>query len=72
MTGSIRQLQQKTPQSVQIRYWRLPSYSPITDDMAKGVIRICWDELYTTYGLRTLDPDRINSRAGRREGWTRG
>ena len=43
------------------------SYSPITDDMAKGVIRICWDELYTTYGLRTLDP-RQDKFKGRSEG----
>ena len=43
------------------------SYSPLTDDMAKGVIRICWDELYTTYGLRTLDP-RQDKFKGRSEG----
>ena len=42
-------------------------YSPLTDDMAKGVIRICWDELYTTYGLRTLDP-RQDKFKGRSEG----
>ena len=43
------------------------SYSPLTDDMARGVIRICWDELYTTYGLRTLDP-RQDKFKGRSEG----
>ncbi|MDY9921964.1 MAG: amylo-alpha-1,6-glucosidase [Synergistota bacterium] len=43
------------------------SYSPLTDDMAGGVIRICWDELYTTYGLRTLDP-RQDKFKGRSEG----
>ncbi len=43
------------------------SYSPLTDDMARGVIRICWDELYTTYGLRTLDP-RHDKFKGRSEG----
>ncbi|MDD4159416.1 MAG: amylo-alpha-1,6-glucosidase [Synergistaceae bacterium] len=42
-------------------------YSPLTDDMAKGVIRTCWDELYTTYGLRTLDP-RQDKFKGRSEG----
>ena len=42
-------------------------YSPLTDDMARGVIRICWDELYTTYGLRTLDP-RQDKFKGRSEG----
>lgn len=41
--------------------------SPLTDDMANGVIRICWDELYTTYGLRTLDP-RQDKFKGRSEG----
>ncbi|HAJ93260.1 MAG TPA: amylo-alpha-1,6-glucosidase [Synergistaceae bacterium] len=43
------------------------SYSPLTDDMARGVTRICWDELYTTYGLRTLDP-RQDKFKGRSEG----
>ena len=42
-------------------------YSPLTDEMAKGVIRICWDELYTTFGLRTLDP-RQDKFKGRSEG----
>lgn len=42
-------------------------HSPLTDDMARGVIRICWDELYTTYGLRTLDP-RHDKFKGRSEG----
>lgn len=40
-------------------------YSPLKKDMAEKVVRICWDELYTTYGLRTLDPrhDRFKGRA---------
>lgn len=42
-------------------------HSPLTDDMAKSVIRACWDELYTTYGLRTLDP-RQDKFKGRSEG----
>ena len=42
-------------------------YSPLTEEMARGVIRICWDELYTTYGLRTLDP-RQDKFKGRSEG----
>lgn len=42
-------------------------YSPLSEEMARGVIRICWDELYTTYGLRTLDP-RQDKFKGRSEG----
>lgn len=42
-------------------------YSPLERDMAEKVIRICWDELYTTYGLRTLDP-RHEKFKGRAEG----
>ena len=42
-------------------------YSPLTDDMARKVIRLCWNELYTTYGLRTLDP-RHDKFKGRAEG----
>lgn len=42
-------------------------FSPLTDDMASGVVRICWNELYTTYGLRTLDP-RQDKFKGRSEG----
>lgn len=42
-------------------------FSPLTDEMAMKVIRICWDELYTTYGLRTLDP-RHDKFKGRSEG----
>lgn len=42
-------------------------YSPLEREMAEKVIRICWDELYTTYGLRTLDP-RHDKFKGRAEG----
>lgn len=42
-------------------------FSPLPEDMAQKVIRICWDELYTTYGLRTLDP-RLDKFKGRAEG----
>lgn len=42
-------------------------YSPLKKEMAEKVIRICWDELYTTYGLRTLDP-RHDKFKGRAEG----
>lgn len=42
-------------------------YSPLGREMAEKVIRICWDELYTTYGLRTLDP-RHDKFKGRAEG----
>lgn len=40
-------------------------YSPLDKEMAEKVIRVCWDELYTTYGLRTLDPhhDKFKGRA---------
>lgn len=31
-------------------------HSPLSAEMAERVIKMCWDELYTTYGLRTLDP----------------
>ncbi|MEG1799572.1 MAG: amylo-alpha-1,6-glucosidase, partial [Synergistaceae bacterium] len=30
--------------------------SPLTEEMAAKVLALCWNELYTTYGLRTLDP----------------
>ncbi len=33
----------------------LPS-SPITLEQSHAVLRVCWDELYTTYGLRTMGP----------------
>lgn len=42
-------------------------YSPLDKEMAEKVIRVCWDELYTTYGLRTLDP-RHDKFKGRAEG----
>lgn len=42
-------------------------FSPLSDEMAQSVIRLCWDELYTTYGLRTLDP-RHDKFKGRSEG----
>ena len=42
-------------------------YSPLPKEMAEKVIKICWDELYTTYGLRTLSP-RHDKFKGRAEG----
>ncbi len=42
-------------------------FSPLSDEMAHKVLRICWNELYTTYGLRTLDP-RHDKFKGRSEG----
>jgi len=42
-------------------------FSPLPDDKAVKVIRLCWNELYTTYGLRSLDP-RHEKFKGRAEG----
>lgn len=42
-------------------------FSPLSDDVAAKVVRLCWNELYTTYGLRTLDP-RHDKFKGRSEG----
>jgi len=42
-------------------------FSPLPEELAHKVIRVCWDELYTTYGLRTLDP-RHDKFKGRAEG----
>lgn len=42
-------------------------YTAIDADMAKKVIRLCWNELYTTYGLRTLNPGHEKFK-GRSEG----
>lgn len=44
----------------------LPS-SPLPPETGRRVIEICWDELYTTYGLRTLAP-RHEKFKGRAEG----
>ena len=40
-------------------------YSPLADDRARAVLKLCWNELYTTYGLRTLNPrnDRFKGRS---------
>lgn len=37
----------------------------LADDIGKQVFATCWNELYTTYGLRTLDPhhDKFKGRA---------
>ena len=42
-------------------------FSPLSPDAAQNVVRLCWNELYTTYGLRTLDP-RHDKFKGRSEG----
>ena len=42
-------------------------FSPLSDNMAVKVITLCWNELYTTYGLRTLDPHQEKFK-GRAEG----
>ena len=43
-------------------------YSPFEGhDFSKKILRLCWDELYTTYGLRTLDPHHDKFK-GRSEG----
>lgn len=40
-------------------------YTALSEEAVKKVIRVCWDALYTTYGLRTLDPkdDKFKGRA---------
>lgn len=40
---------------------------PLSDEKGRAVLRLCWDELYTTYGLRTLNP-RHDKFKGRSEG----
>ncbi|NLV82214.1 MAG: amylo-alpha-1,6-glucosidase [Synergistaceae bacterium] len=43
-------------------------YSPLNDkELSIKVLRLCWDELYTTYGLRTLAPHHDKFK-GRSEG----
>ena len=42
-------------------------YSPLCDEAAEKVVRLCWNELYTTFGLRTLDPKHDKFK-GRSEG----
>lgn len=42
-------------------------FCPLSPDAAQNVVRLCWNELYTTYGLRTLDP-RHDKFKGRSEG----
>ncbi|MDR3076489.1 MAG: amylo-alpha-1,6-glucosidase [Synergistaceae bacterium] len=42
-------------------------HSVLPDDMGKVVFTTCWDHLYTTYGLRTLDPGNEKFK-GRAEG----
>lgn len=41
--------------------------SPLSAETAQKVVRLCWNELYTTYGLRTLNP-RHDKFKGRSEG----
>ena len=42
-------------------------FSPLSPEAAQKVVRLCWNELYTTYGLRTLEP-RHDKFKGRCEG----
>ena len=42
-------------------------YSPLSAELGEKVVKLCWNELYTTYGLRTLDP-RHDKFKGRSEG----
>ena len=42
-------------------------YTPLTDEMGHKVVNLAWNELYTTYGLRTLDPHHEKFK-GRSEG----
>ncbi|WP_281680628.1 amylo-alpha-1,6-glucosidase [Synergistes jonesii] len=42
-------------------------FSPLSPEAAQSVVRLCWNTLYTTYGLRTLDP-RHDKFKGRSEG----
>ena len=42
-------------------------YSALHPDMGRAVLSTCWDHLYTTYGLRTLDPHHEKFK-GRAEG----
>ena len=44
----------------------LPS-SPLPPEIGRSVVEVCWNELVTTYGLRTLDP-RHDKYKGRFEG----
>ena len=40
-------------------------YPVLGDELGRQVLKTCWNELYTTYGLRTLDPhhDKFKGRA---------
>lgn len=42
-------------------------YSPLAPELGMKIVKLCWNELYTTYGLRTLDP-RHDKFKGRSEG----
>ena len=42
-------------------------YTALSPDQGKAVVQICWDHLYTTFGLRSLDP-RDERFKGRFEG----
>ena len=42
-------------------------FSPLSATTMKNVFNVCWDELYTTYGLRTLSPSHEKFK-GRAEG----
>jgi predicted glycogen debranching enzyme len=42
-------------------------YAVLPDEMGRAVFATCWNQLYTTYGLRTLDPHNEKFK-GRAEG----
>jgi predicted glycogen debranching enzyme len=42
-------------------------YAVLPDEMGRSVFATCWNQLYTTYGLRTLDPHNEKFK-GRAEG----
>ncbi|MDR1132874.1 MAG: amylo-alpha-1,6-glucosidase [Synergistaceae bacterium] len=42
-------------------------YAVLSDEMGRSVFATCWNQLYTTYGLRTLDPHNEKFK-GRAEG----
>lgn len=59
------QKQDKSIRPNQILAISLP-YSPVNDkEISMKILRLCWNELYTTYGLRTLAPyhDKFKGRS---------
>jgi predicted glycogen debranching enzyme len=44
-------------------------FSPLPPELGRSVVEVCWNELYSTYGLRSLDPhhDKFKGRYEGRE-----